>query len=325
MGEPSQMDLRRRSIHLRALADIRLVNVLEGCGAQGRVLEIRTPTGLAMDIALDRAGDILRLSWRGMELGWHSATAGRTPWPDADTEAGLGFLRGFDGSLVTCGLDHHGVATQTEADHFNYPLRTQNHHPLHGRIYAQPCELLEREIDWDEGVIRVRFRALQASVFGEVLELNRTYTISLDAPRISLEDTVINRGFRPARHGILYHVNVGHPLLGASSRLFGAAWSLAGKLDASGAVPKDDHVEIVDVGASPKDGVIGIANSELGISLRIDFEPKALPATALWRAFQSGIFALGLEPQTVFNGDGSDLLAPGGHRIYRLSWTVESP
>lgn len=324
MDATSEIELRRRSIHLRGLADVRLVHVLEGCGAQGRILEIRTPTGLALDIALDRTGDILRLNWRGTELGWHSATAGRTPWPVADVEDGLGFHRGFDGFVVTCGLDHHGVAAKTEADDFKYPLRKQNHHPLHGRIYAQPCELLERDIDWDAGVIKVRLSAHQATVFGEVLELNRTYTISLDAPTVELEDRIVNRGFRPTRHGILYHINIGYPLLGESSRLLGNEWSLSDRLNLVGATPEDNHIEVVDVEASPKDGVIGIDSADLGISLKIGFDPTGLPATALWQAFQSGVFALGLEPQTVFDGGTSDLLAPGDHKTYRLSWTVES-
>lgn len=324
MDATLETDLRRRSIHLRSLADIRLVHVLEGCGAQGRVLEIRTPTGLSLDIALDRAGDILRLNWRGTELGWHSATAGRTPWPVADVEENLGFHRGFDGFLVTCGLDHHGVATKTAADGFKYPLRTQNHHPLHGRIYAQPCELLGRDIDWEAGAIHVRLRTQQATVFGEVLELNRTYTISLEDPKVSLEDRVVNRSFRPTRHGILYHINVGYPLLDEKSRLLGGNWSLADKLGSGGAGPLDDHVEVVDVEASPEDGVIGVSNSDVGVGLRIEFDPARLPATALWQAFQSGVFALGLEPQTVFSGEETDLLAPGGQEIYDLSWTVES-
>ncbi|MEM8633232.1 MAG: hypothetical protein AAGF74_18585, partial [Pseudomonadota bacterium] len=63
MRDTSLQDRRRRSIHLRAEADIRLVQVLEGCGAGGRVLEIRTRQGLSADLALDRAGDILRLAW----------------------------------------------------------------------------------------------------------------------------------------------------------------------------------------------------------------------------------------------------------------------
>ena len=321
----SELDLRRRSVHLRGLADIRQVVVADGPGVGGRLVEVRTPSGLAFDLALDRGGDILRLSWRGHELGWHSAVGAPSPWPALDAEGGLGFLRGFDGFLVTCGLDHHGRPAETSADHFRYPLRGRNVHPLHGRLVAGKAELLRKEIDWPAGLIRLRLVTRQASVFGEVLELDRLVEVGLEEPRIALTDTVTNRGFRPSRHGILYHVNVGFPLLDEAARLCGEDWALRDRLDAAGAVPDDEHVEVVESGPSPASGEIGIGNERLGVRLRLAYDPAILPVAALWRAFQSGVFALGLEPQTVFSEDpGTALLDTGERRVYRVSFSLDS-
>ena len=217
-------DLRRRSPLLRGLAETRVVRVEDGPGAGGRLVEVRTPSGLALDVALDRGGDLLRLAWRGVELGWHSAACAPAPWPALEDDRGLGFLRGFDGFLVTCGLDHHGMPTETDAAPFAYPPRRVSVHPLHGRIMTSRAEVLGREIDWEAGHVALRTVARQASVFGEVLELDRRLTVALHEPRLSIEDTVTNRGFRPTRHGILYHVNLGHPLLGEAARLTGEAW-----------------------------------------------------------------------------------------------------
>lgn len=313
-------DLRRRSALGRGIADIRLVQVIEGSGATGRVLEVRTPTGLTFDVALDRGGDILRVAWKGTELGWHSAASGRTPWPNADVEEGLGFLRGFDGFLVTCGLDHHGVPTTTSAAKFNYPLRDRSHHPLHGRIYSQPVELLERTLRWETDEIVIKLIARQASIFGEVLQLKRTIRTSLSSGSLTLEDAITNLSFRPARHGVLYHFNLGHPMLGESTRLHGDDWPLASILGDGGAVPTDDHVEIVDVESSPGHGRLSVSNRELGLRMSLTFDPKLLPKTATWRAFQSGVFALGIEPQTVFHGSEKDMLAAGDTRFYTLVW-----
>ncbi|MEO0382591.1 MAG: aldose 1-epimerase family protein [Pseudomonadota bacterium] len=313
-------DIQRHSALMRGLADIRLVQGIEGSGAGGRLLEIRSPTGLSFDIALDRGGDILRLAWKGNELGWHSAVGGRTPWPTADTENGLGFLRGFDGFLVTCGLDHHGVPATSSADEFNYPLRSRNHHPLHGRIYSQPAELVTRHIDWTAGEIVVCLTVRQASVFGEVLELERTITAGLQTPSLSLRDTVTNRSFRPTRHGILYHFNLGYPMLSPQTRLLGASWALAEKLDEVSAEPSDNHVEIVDVEASPADGVLGVRNAKLGLAMMLRFDSQALPHTALWRAFQSGVYALGIEPQTILSDTDDDMLAASASRTYNQTW-----
>ena len=256
-------DLRRRSALLRGLAETRVVRVEDGPGAGGRLVEVRTPSGLALDVALDRGGDVLRLAWRGVEVGWHSAACAPAPWPALEDDRGLGFLRGFDGFLVTCGLDHHGLPAETPADAFAYPPRGAMVHPLHGRIMAARAELLRRETDWEAGVVRLRTLARQASVFGEVLELDRSLTIALHEPRLRIDDTVTNRGWRPTRHAVLYHVNLGHPLLGEAARLTGDAWPLRDRLDGGGAAPADDHVEIVEAGASPAGGV-GLVKPRLG-------------------------------------------------------------
>ena len=311
--------LCRVAPRLRALAETRVVRVEDGPGAGGRLLQVRAGR-LSLDLALDRGGDIVRLSWAGHEFGWHSVVGEPAPWPDQDAEGGIGTMRGFDGFLVTCGLDHHGVPVQTDASEALYPLRDRFHHPLHGRMVAQSAEVLRRETDWDAGAVAVRLRAVQASVFGEALELTRDLTIGVEEPTVALHDRVTNIGFRPVRHGILYHCNLGHPILGPGARLTGEGWFLRDRLE-GGAHPADDHVEEVDAGDAPEagpDGLahIGLANPEAGLALDLGFDPDALPAAALWRAFQSGTFALGLEPQTRLDMDPP--LAPGASRDYRL-------
>ncbi len=302
---PAQLsELRRKSAFLRGLAEIRLVTIADGPGAGGRLLQARTPAGMALDIALDRGADLLRLAWQGREIGWHSATDAPNPWPPNDAEHGFGFMRGFDGFLVTCGLDHIGKPKETPADDFNYPLRQTHVHPLHGRIMAAKANLIVSRIDWEgEEAIIVEAAARQASVFGEVLELERRYVIDLFRPRIRLFDRVTNRGYRPTPHAILYHLNVGYPLLDRAARLTGPEWALRDRLDDGSAVPGDDHVEIVDSGPSPKPtyanlSEIGIDNPAIGTGLVIRYDAAVLPATTLWRAFQSGVFGLGLEPHT---------------------------
>lgn len=316
-------DLRRRSVHLRGLAEVRLVKLTDAPGAGSRLLEVRTPEGISADIALDRGGDLFRIGWHGTELGWRSAVDGATPWPVLDSEDGLGFLRGFDGFLVTCGLDHHGVATTTPATDFHYPLRRKNHHPLHGRIMASKAELVEKSIDWQAGVIRIGLVGRQASVFGEVLELERTWTFSLTAPQFRLQDRVVNRGFRPTRHGILYHINFGHPFLPEATRVQVEHWPPASALAADQITPDDAHIEKVDAAPSPPDGRIDVVNGGLNITMSLAFDPLCLPVTALWRAFQSGVYALAVEPQTIFTTSRSEaILAAGQEKLYRLDFTL---
>jgi Domain of unknown function (DUF4432) len=317
------VELRRRSALLRSHADLRLVTIADGPATGGRLLEVRTPDGISADIALDRGGDILRLSWRGIEMGWHSAADAVTPWPSLDAEEGLGFLRGFDGFLVTCGLDHHGVATTTSASDFNYPLRKTNHHPLHGRIAATKAELLEKVIDWEQDEIRIKLVTRQATVFGEVLELLRTIRFSLTQPSVHIDDVVTNRGFRPTRHGILYHVNFGAPFLSEALSVNAPGWACADKPEKGEARPSDDHVEIVTSAPSPVSGQIKLINAELGFGCMLEFDQNALPDTAMWRAFQSGVFALGIEPYRGFKDLNQSTLAAGQSARYRLAISID--
>ncbi len=323
--KPDICDLRRKSAFLRGLAEIRQVQATNGAGTSGRLLEVRTPAGLHADIALDRGGDLFRVNWRGNELGWHGATGAPVPSPAPDIENGLGTLRGFDGFLVTCGLDHHGVASRLPADDFNYPLRRDTHHPLHGRIATCRADLKQAHIDWNDAeAIIIRLTVVQAAIFGEVLELERTYRFNLFDGRIVIDDEVRNMGYRPTRHGILYHFNIGYPLLDSGSRLIGNNWEFRDRLDGDGAKPTDDHVEIVEAGRTPLQAGdrarIGITNPAIGATLSLSYDGAALPVTAIWRAFQSGVFALGLEPQTDLTGEvgGAPTLAAGEARNYAV-------
>jgi hypothetical protein len=323
MDHDTLTDARRQSVHLRHMADLRLLTIADGPAAGGRIVQARTPQGLLAEFALDRGGDLHALNWRGTEIGWHSAADGITPWPQPDAEEGLGFLRGFDGFLVTCGLDHHGIPGTSPADDFRYPLRKRNHHPLHGRIATCRAEIIEKAVDWEKGEMRLRLLVRQATVFGEVLELDRTWTMRLDHPRINLTDRVTNRGFRPARHGILYHMNLGAPFLGPELAVDAPDWAPASVVAADRPTPQDDHVEIVTSAPTPPGGRITLTNPVAQVALSLTVDPARLPETAMWRAWQSGVFALGIEPQTRIAIDPP--LAPQASVSYSLNLALSDP
>ena len=311
-------ELRRRSANLAGLARNELVECLDGPARGQRRLEIDTPSGLSATLVVDRALDVLSLRLAGENVGWRGASGARHPVPDPEGERGLALMRSFDGLLVTCGLDHTGLPTVHDADYLKYPPRARTVHPLHGRLASSPVTLTGYGIDaagtgcaWASAEVR------QAGVFTEVLVLRRRVEIELGRPVLRVRDEVANEGFRPVPHQLLYHVNLGYPLLDAESRLTGEGWELAHLLDDAPAVPSDDHAELVDVGATP-DGEFGLANAATGLRCALRTDAARLPVTAVWRAFQSGVFALGIEPQTGGGDEPLATLAPGERRTYRL-------
>ena len=313
-------ELRRRSANLAGLARNELVECLDGPARGQRRLEIDTPSGLSATLVVDRSLDVLSLRLGGENVGWRGASGARHPVPDPEGERGLALMRSFDGFLVTCGLDHTGLPTVHGADYLKYPPRAETVHPLHGRLATSPVTLTGYGIDaagagcaWASAEVR------QAGVFTEVLTLRRRIEIELGRPVLRVRDTVENEGYRPVPHQLLYHVNLGYPLLDADARLTGDGWELAHLLDGDGsaAVPSDDHEELVDVGATPADR-FGLENAATGLACTLRTDPETLPVTAVWRAFQSGVFALGIEPQTGGGDEPLAMLGPGERRGYRL-------
>jgi len=329
-----QADLMAKSSGGRGLAALRLVTLEDGATRGQRVLELRTANGLEAEIAVDRGFDISALRYRGVNIGW----VGPTDHPaaiDPESDGGLGLLRSFQGFLVTCGLDHHGLPVSGPADHFQYPNRTTAHYPLHGRVSGMSAILERRTIDFDAvepeivcaGIVR------QSVLFGEVLELRRIVRMPIFGSSIRIEDSVTNRGSTPARHGILYHLNLGYPLLDATSIIGGVDPSVAATFNDN---PPRHHPSAVETFqlTEPMDAqtaVLTLSNPRLGLELAITYDPAALPGLGLWRAEQSGIFALGIEPHTCLENaiapytlGNRDFLLPGEQKSYAIEVRLTS-
>lgn len=94
---------------------------------------------------------------------------------------------------------------------------------LHGRISHTPASNVSREERWDEEgcVLLARGEVRESRVFGPNLMLRRTVSARLGEPNLRVEDEVENEGFRPEPLMLLYHVNLGWPLLDKTARLLG--------------------------------------------------------------------------------------------------------
>lgn len=305
-------ELRQRTVDGRGVADIRLLQMEDGPGTGQRLLVVRNANGIGFEIALDRGFDISSATWRGINIGWNSANG--LPWPpnSLDAEDGVGFYRNFDGFIVTCGLDHIGGAKRSDAGHFIHKHRKQVFHPLHGRISSQRATLSGYGIDWSasapviwaEGVVR------QSSVFAENLLLRRRIQIDVFGNAIRLNDVVENQGFRPTPHAILYHVNFGYPFLDESTQLAGdLSRDLVSAFNGEDKRPRADFVDYFQeahVVCDLPEASVELRNSALlgGVRARLSFSREALPSFGIWRAYQSGVYALALEPTRRFEPEG---------------------
>lgn len=319
------MELRSRTPDLRSVADIRLVCLEDGPGRGQRLLQARNGSGIQFEVAVDRGFDISGLSLAGVNLGWHAPTQMTFPSADPDSEQGWGFLRNFDGFMVTCGLDHFGRPQEVDVSHYDHPQMKTRPMPFHGRFSAERARLVAYDVDADAGLIYCEGIVRQASVFGEYLELRRKITLPVFGTELTIDDTVVNRGFHPSHHAILYHLNFGYPFLDAPLELSGLPPDLAASVAADPALPRDDYGEKVDVAKvddMPGGARVVLTNPALGKTVAISFDEATLPLLGVWRTYQSGTFALGIEPRTE-TAARLPLLEPGGTRRYSVRLNLQ--
>lgn len=320
-------NLLKRTADLRALADIRLVTVEDGPGRGQRLLIGRNASGLAFEVAVDRGFDVSGFSFKGTSIGWHSPVQMSYPARDPGSEDGWGFLRNLDGFLVTCGLDHYSRPHDTDVSHFNHPHIKTRAMPLHGRISAEKARLCGYGVDIGTGNICCEGIVRQASVFGETLELRRKIVVPVFTSELRIEDTVTNRGFRPSSHAMNYHLNFGFPFLDESLKIGSLPEPSGTHINLSPPWPEDDYgekVDVVDSRITPHAPSISLMNENCGLTVQLGYSQATLPKLAIWRAYQSGIFALGIEPRTGLRSPEMKLLQPAETRSYTLEIGVRS-
>jgi hypothetical protein len=315
--EMSRRDVAANAGALSQFAGVRLMTLDDGLERSIRMLEFRTGTGLRFTVLVDRAMDIGDCDYRGMAIGWHSPSGFRQPGlHEYEGEGGLGWLRSFSGLMITCGLDHILFMYDEPTGHYVYGPRQKASHSIHGRVGTIPARLSgygerwegDRCILWCEGSV------MQGTVFGEHLELTRRIEIDVGSNEIRLTDKVTNRGFYRTPHMYCYHINIGHPVLAEGSRYLApisdVVWAAHGGDDyrrqgvgyrTAPSPQLQFHEQVWQHEMAPDtSGVVPVAlvNDALGIGLEVTTLKDQFPCSYQWQNFQSGQYALGIEPST---------------------------
>lgn len=339
--------LARRSGDLSALGGVRSVVLDDGLERGIRVLEFRTGTGLTFDVLVDRAMDIGPAEHAGRAFGWRSATGFRHPGlHEYRDEDGISWLRSFSGLVVTAGLDHSLFTAEVDAAQYRYPFRKTVWNGLHGRIANIPARLLGYGEEWRspeictlwaEGEVR------QAAVFGEHLRLRRRIEADLGGNSIRLTDTVTNHGSDPTPHMLLYHINLGWPLVDAGTRLVApiartryASESVQEQRVSYQRFPEPqagfvEQVYVHDLVAAEDGGLaVAVVNERLQLGMQLEWSATEFPYFFEWLHLREGAYAVGLEPSThdirgdaAARADGSMIwLGAGESRAYHTVFAI---
>lgn len=292
---------------------------------------------LSFTVLPTRGMGLWRGQYRGTFLGWKAPVAGpvHPKFVDQSERGGLGWLRGFDEWLCRCGLASYGPPGD-DAGHFL---------TLHGRIANLPAHHLEVRVGLDPPhELSVIGQVEESGLFFPHLGLTATYTTAPGSNRLVIHDVVVNRSAEAAELQLLYHCNLGAPLLEAGSRVVAPLRELAPR-DARAAQGVESH----DSFAGPTPGfaeqvfyhelladahgrtLAMLHNARADRALVLRFNPRELPFFVVWKntlPVEDGYVA-GLEPATglpnfkAFERQQGRVkrLPPGGR--WECTWSLE--
>lgn len=307
------------TLQIRGVEEYRLT---EGKAAGMRMLQVRNGLGLEVTVSPERCADIARVIYKGDNLGYFSPTGHVAPaYYDG---VGDGMLRSFTGGfLTTCGLTNVGVPCEDAGEAL----------PLHGRISNQPAEHCWWTEEADEFVIHAKMR--QGAMFQEKLELHRRIRIGKKKNQIKIEDCIRNCGEQETPCMILYHMNMGYPLLTEHAKLTIPSVRVEGRNELAKEYleswdqiiePGSMKEEVCYYHSFEKDGFARIYNPDLKKGVEIRFDAESLNCFVEWKMMGKYDYVLGLEPGNCYpNGRKAErergalvTLPEGGEKHYAV-------
>jgi galactose mutarotase-like enzyme len=283
------------------------MRLVGGKGDGMRMLYVRNGKGLEFWISLDRCADITRLSLKGDNFSFISACGYVSPqYYDKD---GVGFLKSFTaGFCTTCGLTAVGSPCEDDGEQL----------PLHGTISNTPCDSFGY---WtDDKNIYIKATVRDARIFSHKLVMEREYIVSLEENVITMTDTVKNIGSDDAPFEIMYHCNMGYPLLCENTEV---------NIPSTEVTPRDDHsktgIECCKKVEKPQKGYtemcfyhklsgkpeVSIYNPDIKKGMKMTFDTKELKCFTQWKMMGEYDYVMGLEPGNC-TPDGRDVMREKG-------------
>ena len=294
--------------HESQLYGIEEHRLIGGKGDGMRLFQIHNGKGLDLTVSSDRNGDITRLRYKGMNMSYLSPSGYVAPayYDSVGTNWLSSFTAGF---LTTCGLNNVGTPNTDQGEVL----------PLHGSIANLPADYSYWAIEESENgtCLVVHSETKDETLFGRKLRLTREIKVSTDQNEFCIRDTIVNTGDKIEPYEILYHMNMGYPLLDEDSVIeILSAEVLPRNEHAASELAKWMHMQRPTAGYeeccyyhkfADKEGRAKIYQPKLGISLEICFDAEKLDGFVEWKMMGIRDYVLGLECGNCYP-DGRDVM-----------------
>lgn len=268
-------------------------------------IDVKTGSGLSFTVLPGRGMDIAWAEYKGISFGYISKTGIVSPLYYESKN--LEWLRTFfAGLLTTCGLLNVGPSSEEE-----HPVLGNRHFGLHGRISNMAAEQVSAVESWDGGDFKMTIsgRMREAMLHGENLVLKRTITSSLGAKSFLIQDIIENESLNDQPIMILYHINVGYPVIDENS-FFACNSKTITPANKRSIDTKElyqqmqtpvknepEHLFFHDVktDAAGK-AYCAIINPLLEFGVFIKYDKAQLPYFSQWKMMAEAEYVLGMEP-----------------------------
>ena len=299
----SKKDLLKYLGNISHVSGVEELEIKNGKSRGDKIYRVFNGNGLEFDLMPDKALDIGKLSYKGINIAFiskngMSSAAYQNP-----------ILNEFDyyfsgGMLWTCGLKNTGPDYVDENGFYQH---------AHGRIGTNPCENSCARSYWenDDYIIQAGGTIRESRLGAHNLVLNREIKTSLKRNEIEINDVVENHEPADAEYLILYHFNFGFPFLSEAIEMKFPESGTAIKPRTDEATaglsewnvfhkPEDDFFEHVFFHKPDADNEgyceVRLENKKIGIGAYLRYKNENLPILTQWKTIRSGEYALGIEP-----------------------------
>ena len=263
------------------VASLRRYTITEGRGKGLDVIDCDNGK-LRFLLNVSKACDMMQLYYKGQNMSFISK--------NGFMQREIPFAKRFEGGMIyTCGLDSAG-----ERDGF----------AEHGSIHNTPAEIMRAECKEQAIVVEAVIR--DTEICGKNLVLRRRITTPIGGDTVSVCDTLTNESYRDENYCLLYHVNIGYPLLDEGAKIVADSdvrlprtpWAEKNIDTAFSITAPIPNMEETCYYLEPKTSAVSLVNEKIGRKFTVSYSGDTLPNFLEWKSMASGDYALGLEPCT---------------------------
>ena len=271
--------------NLRQLASVTRYTLTEGRGKGLEVIDCDNGK-IRFLLCVSRALDVMQLWHKGENVSFVSK--------NGFVSEKVPFLERFEGGMLyTCGLENAGGREGFE--------QHGTHHLCGATVTRLECT--------EDGIV-VEAYVRESALFGRNLVFKRRIFTSLGSETLSINDTIVNEGYKDGEYCILYHVNVGYPLLDDGAVVEGDV----GERFSCGDFAEQyvDKALVMENPVYPDETCyyltlnkpeISLVNKAKGKKFTLRYSRDTLPEFLMWKSMVAGDYALGLEPLTTRLGN----------------------